>query len=207
MSEMDEYMRVFNEYYTDKILLGHYQASVIALQIFRLKRRCNFLVFGCGNDSRLWAELNKYGTTVFLEGSLNWKNKVLAANPDLRIELYDVGANTVSESLADNVQYLPPPAALFERRFDLIFIDGPQGFKSSCPGRALPIIWSKEIACSHTNIFLDDYERALETKYFNRYFPESTVISDPKRGKKGLLAWYDPFLQIILTNLGSPVKS
>lgn len=200
MYEMQDFMNVFDKYYTNNILLGRYQASVIALQIFRLRRSCNFLIFGCGNDSILWAELNKYGNTVFLESSDNWKNKVLSAHPQLNIEIYDVGENTVADSLADNIQYLPQPEIMRKFKYDLIFIDGPTGYNNSCPGRALPIIWTKEIVCAHTNVFIDDYERPIEYKYFNSYFLKSVVISESQRGKNGVMAWYDPYLQTLLSN-------
>ena len=36
---------------------------------------CNMLVFGLGNDSYLWNEINKGGKTYFIENSSEWIKK------------------------------------------------------------------------------------------------------------------------------------
>jgi hypothetical protein len=35
-------------------------------------QRCRLLVFGAGNDSSMWNQINAGGTTVFLEHNANW---------------------------------------------------------------------------------------------------------------------------------------
>ena len=48
---------------------------------------CNVLVFGLGNDSALWDQINTEGKTVFLEHNLEWYKKISSRNPRLNCYL------------------------------------------------------------------------------------------------------------------------
>ena len=49
-----------------------------------LHRPANFLVFGLGRDSLMWASLNPHGTTLFLEEDPKWFGIVTKEAPYLR---------------------------------------------------------------------------------------------------------------------------
>lgn len=54
--------------------------------------------------------------------------------------------------------------------FDIILIDGPNGFNNKCPGRLLPIFWSKKyLSKEGTIVYIDDVNRNLENKCINKF--------------------------------------
>lgn len=192
---MQKIQQIFKKYYTKKILLGPSQALLISQVIFNMQQKCNLLIFGCGNDSPLWANMNEFGYTLFLETSPEWKNECLKINNDLNIEIYNVGNNTVQRSLANDIDDLVVPKCIQNIDWDIIFIDGPAGFANDKPGRALPIIWTSKIKNKNTHIFVDDYERKLEKTYTDKYIHPSCIIKDMNRHfKESETAWYNPDL-------------
>jgi hypothetical protein len=61
----------------------------------------------------------------------------------------------------DNIKI--PNSLLELGPFDIILIDGPTGFNNECPGRILPIYWSKKyLSKQGTIIYIDDANRKLE---------------------------------------------
>lgn len=46
---------------------------------------CNFLVFGLGHDSLMWAAFNPNGFTMFLEEDPHWVRTVLTKAPNIRV--------------------------------------------------------------------------------------------------------------------------
>lgn len=188
-----DYDAQFRELYNKDILLSPAQAYVIAQQICMLDRQCNMLVFGCGNDSLMWHKLNCNGNTMFMETSPQWRDMILSKCPDLNILLYDVGKNTVSHSLNLEIDLLPYPDALAQYSWDIILVDGPEGYGPDKPGRALPIIWTSQIRNEKTHIFVDDYNREVERIYTDKFIGNVCSISDPQRRfEKMTLAWHNP---------------
>ena len=45
-------------------------------QVADRRGRCNLLIFGLGNDAPFWRDANPRGTTVFLEDSQEWIDKM-----------------------------------------------------------------------------------------------------------------------------------
>ena len=67
-----------------KGLMSKAQYEEISKELFPLCP-CNVLVFGLGNDSYLWNEINKGGLTIFLEDDPTWISNFL--NSNLKIQL------------------------------------------------------------------------------------------------------------------------
>lgn len=56
----------------------------VSFDVLRSIGPANFLVFGLGHDSLMWAALNPRGKTLFLEEDPKWVQTVLKDAPDLR---------------------------------------------------------------------------------------------------------------------------
>lgn len=196
---MEKIIGIFNKYYNKKILLGPSQALIISQVILNKNQNCNMLVFGCGNDSTLWQNMNYNGYTLFLETSSAWKYSCLKENPNLNIELYNVGNNNVKRSLLDDIDEIQIPDFIKNIQWDIIFIDGPEGFSPDKPGRAIPILWANKIKNSKTHIFVDDYERTLEKKFTDEYINPNCILIDRNRHfKVSQLAWFNPDIKILV---------
>lgn len=196
---MKLYSSLINKYYNDKILMGRLQVEVIAMTVCAQSPLCNMLVFGAGNDSILRHELVKEfggGTVVFLETSQEWIDRMKASNPELDIRKYDLKGATVEASLKAVPEWREPPAAMLERKWDIILIDGPGGFSPKAPGRAYPIMWASRLRSSSTYVFVDDYNRELERIYADKFLGTMNTVHDPAHqiDKKAVLAY----------NLGEP---
>ncbi|KAL6905483.1 hypothetical protein ACP4OV_003084 [Aristida adscensionis] len=133
----------------------------VSLRVLRRRAPCNFLVFGLGFDSPMWAALNHGGRTVFLEEDASWIASVAAAHPSL--ESYHVAYDTVlteadallalrehpgcvaqpdlaaaaEASCRLALRGLPP--AFHEVEWDLIMVDAPTGWTPQSPGRMAAI--------------------------------------------------------------------
>lgn len=131
------------------------------------------LIFGLGYDSELWYNITNKNT-YFVENNQEYIN--LNKNIDTNnIIYYDYKNIKVRNSLQLNetqISNLPIPKKLLDLApFDVILVDGPNGFNDDCPGRLLPIYWSKNFLSKNgTIVYIDDVSRNLEKKCVNRYF-------------------------------------
>lgn len=165
---------VLREHYNPDAQMSPVQIEAVSAAIRSRGPNCNMLVFGLGNDSPLWANLNHDGYTLFLENIPDWIDKVRSKHPDLKIDHMDY-PTTVDASLKDpalTVRQAVVPDNIKSRRWDVILVDAPMGWRPDNPGRALPIIWTALIAHDDTHVFVDDYERALEKRYADFLFAE-----------------------------------
>jgi|LauGreDrversion4_2_1035121.scaffolds.fasta_scaffold40437_3 hypothetical protein len=141
------------------------------------------LVFGLGYDSKLWYNITNKNT-FFVEHNQEYidLNKDIA---DTNIIKYDYNDISVSKSMnilknksfsKDLDQYKIPEKLLEQKPFDIIIIDGPTGYNNECPGRLLPIYWSKTILSkSGTIIYVDDSNRPLENKSIKTIFNSELI--------------------------------
>lgn len=137
----------------------------LTFDVLRRRSPCNFLVFGLGRDSQMWAALNAGGTTVFLEEDKEWYELVLKDNPFLRAHYvkYRTRVDEAGKLLtgyraepecrpgqADGIAGLQHnggcplalvglPQEIYEREWDVVMIDAPKGYFPSAPGRMAAI--------------------------------------------------------------------
>lgn len=164
---------IFRKNYSKDVQMSAPQIEAIAAAIRSRGPDCNMLVFGLGNDSPLWAALNTTGYTLFLEDVQEWITKVLSMHPTLNVARVSYEGTTVASALKspnDTIASAQVPLFLLQRKWDVIVIDGPMGYASGLPGRALPICWTRQICHSSTHIFVDDYDRQLEKAYADFLF-------------------------------------
>ncbi|EFH63639.1 hypothetical protein ARALYDRAFT_316133 [Arabidopsis lyrata subsp. lyrata] len=183
--------------------LVHYAASNVTPQqtlseisvtkkVLEKKSPCNFLVFGLGRDSLMWAALNHGGRTIFLEEDELWIHKIAEKFPSL--ESYHVRYNTkvrdatalmaatrdreecrrVSTDLrvsACELALKGLPEVVYETEWDLIMVDAPTGFDDETPGRMTAIYTVGMIARRRkddgetTAVFVHDVDRKVEDEF------------------------------------------
>ncbi|WP_149538443.1 hypothetical protein [Siccirubricoccus phaeus] len=170
----------FRRHWSKDIQLSRFQLQAIASAILSRSPGCRLLVFGLGNDTGLWLEVNGAGETCFLETSPEWIETVKARHPGLQVGLMPNFGLTVATSMgADEaaLQACTIPAALRSARWDVILVDAPTGFAADQPGRAVAIYWALQLADRSTHVFVDDYERPLEGRFSDKYLKRRNTNS------------------------------
>jgi len=143
---------------------GIYQLSDleygILLGVLLSRAPANALIFGLGADSELWSWANRGGRTVFLEDRVEWVKAVAGAE-------------------CHHVTYpgLELPTTLRDVVWDVIFVDGPMGWRPEHPGRRESIRAASKLAGAGSWIFIHDYDRANERACCDEYLgtPAYTV--------------------------------
>lgn len=76
-----------------------YKEISVSLRVLNKKSPCNFLVFGLGYDSPMWASLNQGGRTVFLEEDKSWIQQIQGKFPTLESfhVVYDTKVSRASD--------------------------------------------------------------------------------------------------------------
>ncbi|CAN6464758.1 unnamed protein product [Victoria cruziana] len=171
----------------------------LSYAVLRRRAPCNFLVFGLGHDSVMWANLNPGGTTLFLEEDPEWVASVVKASPtalrslniryrtrlsdaDRLLDYYRgdaecgwavVGRSGLKGSRC-RLALSDLPAELYEREWDVIMIDAPKGYFGAAPGRMGAIYSAGVMARSRrssgeTDVFLHDVDRKVEKAYAEEF--------------------------------------
>jgi hypothetical protein len=158
------------EYYTNNIQID----KTVIKDIFEnMQQNTKMLVFGLGYDSKMWYEGNNKNT-FFIEN----KDQYIELNKDHissdNIIKYDYTTTCESSyNLTDQEinMFNIPTRILQLAPFDIILIDGPEGYSKEKPGLLIPCYWSTLLSKTGTLIYIDDSKRKLEsyciTKYFN----------------------------------------
>ena len=143
--------------------------------VFRnITAKTKILVFGLGYDSKMWYNKNK--NTYFIEN----KDEYIKLNendvPKNNIIKYEYKNLTVKNSfkMKDNdvVQYTIPENLKKSGPFDVIIIDGPEGWRHEKPGRLIPYYWASKLSLKGTIIYGDDSSRKLEKYCINKFYKD-----------------------------------
>ena len=176
----------------------------------------NFLVFGLGLDSLMWASLNPRGKTIFLEEDLEWFQKVTKDSPFLhahhvryRTQLQE--ADKLLRSYKTEPSCFPAKAYLrgnercklaltglpdefYDTEWDLIMLDAPKGYFAEAPGR-MAAIYSAAVMARNmkkpgiTHVFLHDVNRNRRVEKTFDEEDEEKQKREKKRKKKFLCAF------------------
>ncbi|KAK9675401.1 hypothetical protein RND81_11G005300 [Saponaria officinalis] len=168
----------------------------LSYDVLRKLAPCNFLVFGLGYDSLMWAGLNPNGTTLFLEESPEWVQTVLKDAPFLkaqtvsyRTQLHE--ADRLLATYRDEPDCLPGktflkgnmkcrlalenlPEEVYEKDWDVIMIDAPRGYFNEAPGR-MGAIYSVAVMArgrrrlGNTHVYLHDVDRKVEKEFAKEF--------------------------------------
>ena len=157
------------EYYNKNIQLDKKVINDIFLNI---TPHTKMLVFGLGYDSKMWYKGNNTNT-FFVENKDEYIELTKNDIPSENIIKYDYNI-TVKSSLEisdDQINKFTIPEKLLKLApFDIIIIDGPEGYNNEKPGRLIPCYWSTLLSKDGTIIYIDDSKRVLENYCIKKYF-------------------------------------
>ncbi|KAK4423947.1 putative methyltransferase [Sesamum alatum] len=175
----------------------------VSFDVLKSTAPCNFLVFGLGHDSLMWAALNPRGRTLFLEEDPKWYQAVLKDAPALEA---DTVAYRTQLSEADELlhHYRSEPQCspansflrgnsrcrlalnmlsdkVYDTEWDLIMIDAPRGYFPEAPGRMAAIYSAAVMARNRkgsgvTHVFLHDVDRKVEKTYAELFLCKRNLV-------------------------------
>lgn len=175
--DIQAYMR------TNKCLLTEKECRYIA-DIISNTAPSNLLVFGVGFDSGLWLKLNQGGETVFLEHDHKWIELIKTKVPDIHIcEVQYTTKRRQWQLLLftsmigiTNRLVLNLPGEIYEKAWDIIFVDSPQGDSPLMPGRMQSIYTASILKSKH--VLVHDCDRRVERKYSERFLGNKIKQTD-----------------------------
>jgi len=134
---------------------------------------CNILVFGLGEDSYLWNDINKEGKTVFLEDDIEWSNKFNNSNLEIHNITYTtfVGDHENINFDDKKLNELKLPDSVEKEGWDIIIVDaplghGPPGRPYKGPGRMQSIYKAYKLLKPGGICIIDDMKRFVEQSLF-----------------------------------------
>lgn len=160
----------------------------VSLRVLQRRCPCNFLVFGLGHDSLMWAALNHGGRTVFLEEDRAWIEQITGKAPSLQAYhvTYDTSVHQADKLLEaaardDCRAVIDPrfsrcelshkgfPNEVYDVEWDLIMVDAPTGYHENAPGRMTAIytagLMARNRESGETHVFVHDVDRDVEDKF------------------------------------------
>ncbi|KAJ1382064.1 Polysaccharide biosynthesis domain [Sesbania bispinosa] len=203
-------LRAILHYATSRVI-PQQSVSEIKISFDVLKsfgRPCNFLVFGLGHDSLMWASLNPGGNTLFLEEDPKWVQAVLKDAPGLRAhtvryrthlrEAHKLISSYRSEPMCSPTKAFLRgnqacrlalenlPDEVYETEWDLIMIDAPKGYYAEAPGRMAAVFSAAVMARNRkgsgvTHVFLHDVDRKVEKVYAEEFLCKNNLVKSVGR--------------------------
>ena len=149
------------------------------------KKTSNFLIFGVGNDSNLWREINHNGTTIFIEDNQNWLSKVQENCPEIEAYLVQYQTNRKDwldllekNSRGANCLSMEVPDRILQTKWDFIFVDAPAGYADETPGRMKSIYTAAKLALEtgNTDVFVHDCDRQVEAIYSGYFLGDKNLV-------------------------------
>ncbi|KAL0535472.1 hypothetical protein IC582_029802 [Cucumis melo] len=177
----------------------------VAAAVLLDRSPCNFLVFGLGHDSLMWATLNHGGRTLFLEEDKSWIQQISRRFPMLESRhviydskvhqadgLMDVGKGPECTAVGDPKYSVCPlaikglPEEVYGVKWDLIMVDAPTGFHDEAPGRMTAIYTAGMMARNReeggsTDVFVHDVNREVEDKFSMEFLCEGYMVKQEGR--------------------------
>ncbi len=145
---------------------------------------CRLLVFGVGNDSPYWAQLNATGRTTFLEDNPDWLDSVRDRAPfiDARFVSYRCNVTQWQEVLEDErALVLDLPVDIREGAWDVVLVDAPLGYNEddpSFPGRMSSIYMASRLVADGGFVFVHDAQRRVERVYCEKYLKKEYLAGE-----------------------------
>uniref|UniRef100_A0A7C9DRR3 Glucuronoxylan 4-O-methyltransferase n=1 Tax=Opuntia streptacantha TaxID=393608 RepID=A0A7C9DRR3_OPUST len=184
-------------YATSKVVPQQSLAEITqSLNVLKSLSPCNFLVFGLGHDSIMWAALNPNGPTLFLEEDPKWVKAVLSKAPFLNAKTVSYRTQLKeADELLKSYKAEPDchpsrtflkgngkcrlalenlPEEVYAKEWDVIMIDAPKGYFPKAPGRMAAIFSAAVMARARTrmgvtHVFLHDVDRTVEKQFAEEF--------------------------------------
>ena len=157
---------------------------------------CNFLIFGLGEDSFLWNDINSGGKCVFLEDNLEWIEKFKNSGLDIRSIVYNTHVSDFENLVNDEKRLqLDLPNDVKSTAWDLVLVAAPLGHGPinpslgrgsgrpfNGPGRMSSIFEASRLVRRNGMVIIDDLGRLAESIYAVNYFGNEAVVVENKLG-------------------------
>ncbi|TPV93366.1 MAG: hypothetical protein B7733_20880 [Myxococcales bacterium FL481] len=155
----------------------------IIWQAIAARRGGNVLVFGVGRDSPQWIDANAGGQVTFVEHEPAWIAVARDKTPGIDV----VPTRYTTRAWAWRLSLLRPhrlylrnlPSRIHETSWDVILVDGPQGYNRRCPGRMSSIYTASRLAqrsAGRTEVFVHDADREIERACGDRFLGEANLV-------------------------------
>ncbi|KAK4402637.1 putative methyltransferase [Sesamum angolense] len=175
----------------------------VSYNVLRSLGPSNFLVFGLGHDSLMWAAINPGGRTLFLEEDPKWVQTVLKDAPALRVDTVRYRTQlSQADELLKHYRTEPDCSAknsflrgnhkcrlaldmlsdeVYDTEWDMIMVDAPRGYFAEAPGRMAAIYSAAVMARNRkksgvTHVFLHDVDRRVEKKYAEAFLCRKHLV-------------------------------
>jgi hypothetical protein len=182
---------------------GTFEEYACILDTILAKAPCNLLIFGVGRDSQLWLRANEGGRTVFVEHEPEWIAETRRRLPG--VDVVEVkywtkrwqwplllGLDTIG---LDRLLFMRDlPESVVNQRWDIIFVDSPQGGHNQRPGRMQSLYTGSVLARKSAGVPTDgspgrraptggvdflahDCDRKVEAVFCNHYMKHETLVN------------------------------
>lgn len=145
----------------------------IALEVLG-RAPCRLFIVGAGHDTEMYVRANSRGRTLVVESDGRWLEEINKLGCETALVTYDTQLKAPPLDPCSIPKGIPP--SVLEEPWDVIIIDGPEGWYPAAPGRQQSIFLAANLAKAGTLVFLHDYERPLETAFASKYLkmPDET---------------------------------
>lgn len=156
----------------------------IVYRVLAARVPCRMLVFGVGRDTPLWLDVNRGGTTVFLENVKQWADFSRQASPEATV--YDVSYGWTRRFMWPLLKRMSPDALLMrdlppdvlETPWDVILVDAPRGTNWKAPGRMKSVYTASVLAAkSGADVFVHDCHRAVERETADHFLGPKRFVA------------------------------
>lgn len=154
---------------------GSFEEYRYLREIIRRRSPCNLLVFGVGRDTGIWLEANRGGRTEFIEHEPRWIAETRQRHPAAVIHqvTYETRRPQWKRLLRrqDLLFMEDLPNSVLATKWDVVFVDSPQGGSRKRPGRMKSIYTAAVLARRGTDVDLlvHDCDRPVERAYSDRF--------------------------------------
>lgn len=175
----------------------------VSFDVLSATAPCNFLIFGLGRDSLMWASLNPRGTTLFLEEDPQWVQTVLKDAPTLTADTVKYRTQlSEADELLSHYQQEPDCSGkksflrgnekcrlalnmlsdkVYDTEWDMIMVDAPRGYFPQAPGRMAAIYSAAVMARNRkksgvTHVFVHDVNRKVEKRYAEMFLCKKYLV-------------------------------
>ncbi|KZV28189.1 glucuronoxylan 4-O-methyltransferase 2-like [Dorcoceras hygrometricum] len=197
-------MEAIRHYATSRVVPQQsFNEITLSFDVLAKTAPCNFLVFGLGHDSLMWASLNPGGTTLFLEEDPKWVQTVLKDTPSLTADTVKYRTQlSEADELLRHYRQEPDCSAkksflrgnekcrlalnmlsdkVYDTEWDLIMVDAPRGYFAEAPGRMAAIYSAAVMARNRkkpgvTHVFLHDVDRKVEKQYAEKFLCRKFLV-------------------------------
>ncbi|MEE9382653.1 MAG: hypothetical protein V3V08_04485 [Nannocystaceae bacterium] len=152
-------------------------------EIIADRRGGNVLIFGVGRDSPHWIQANASGQVTFIEHEAEWIAMARENTPGIDVVPTRYTTRTWAWRLSIHrprrleMRDLPP--RIRATSWDVIFVDGPQGYNRRCPGRMQSIYTASQLArafAGPTDVLVHDVDRRIERVCGDRFLGERALV-------------------------------